>query len=119
MKPITFSTTIAKKVPVTPAKTPSARPMPPQRKILAPQKKAPLPPPAPSKGQPVRPSINVDAFYRFPITEPILIQKKESAPSPAPKLTAPQNTPAPHLRTYAALKTAKMQHEQILSRIGK
>lgn len=119
MKSIPFSTTVTKKQAVSPAHKPPVQPKPQERRIPVPPKKAAQKPPAPPQGQIVRPPINQDAFFRFPITEVIYMKKEKPAVPPVPTHIAPPSTPTPQLRTYAALKTAKMQHEQILSRIGK
>jgi len=119
MKSIPFSTTVTKKRPVSPVRKPPERPKPETGRIPVPSKKAAQKASAPSQGQIVRPPINQNAFYHFPIMEPIYMKREEIPSSPTPNHTTQQSVLTPQLRTYAALKTAKMQHEQILSRIRK
>ena len=102
---ITFNATVTKKHKPSPPVGTRKEAVPPRMQLPRPTPKPPQIVSAPSK------EIDPHSFYTYPVLQDLHLQRKSAPPKPAPK------APMPQYRNYAALKTAQMQHEQILSRI--
>lgn len=113
MKPIAFNATVIKKARPAPVQAPAKRVLPSRREMPLPAEKTSPSPSVPAAAQSTQHPINPMAFYRFQPMENIVMESPQKSAPVAPSM------PVPPLHTYAALKTARLQHEQILARIKK